>query len=275
MVRGEGRFRIKSVIAARAIGLLAAGALLGCNGPVVATDRPVATTSPTAIASTATAAPTTAATTATPALTTAAPNPTAAATTAAPTQAPTQSPTVAPTPTLAATLQPTSTPSPTPNLTPTPGLTPTSPPAGTLAARYLQSADIPPLCPLAASDAPVCAISFPASRSYHAAVDEYLLFRLGWADPSQLSCDAFVRNTTTTFTIDGRGVAWVWISCRFMTSGVNAQNWFADMRYLSAPLSPGTHSATATITYNSAVPGTGGGIPAGTVQTWTPTVTVP
>jgi hypothetical protein len=75
-------------------------------------------------------------------------------------------------------------------------------------------------------------------------------------------------------TVDGQSVAFVWVPCHFETSGPNAQNWVTDMRYLSAPFPPGTHTATATIVYTAAVSGSGGGIPAGTTQSWSRTVSV-
>jgi hypothetical protein len=74
--------------------------------------------------------------------------------------------------------------------------------------------------------------------------------------------------------VDGQSVAFVWVPCHLETSGPNAQSWVVDMRYLSAPLLQGTHTASATIVYNAAVPGAGGGIPAGTTQSWSRTVTV-
>ena len=261
-------------VATRAVVLLVMVALVGCNPPTKGSG-PIAAESPTAAASTTAPATTAAATSA-------APTATAAATTAAPTQVPTQAPTATPTATAAPTQAPTQAPivapttTPTPAPTPTPSLAPTSTPAPALSVnRYLQSTDLPPACPVSASDAPVCAVNFPQPTNYQASAGEYVLFRVGWADASSASCDAFVRNTSTTMTVDGRAVAWVWVPCRFATSGPNAQTWLADMRYLSAPLAPGTHTATATIVYNAAVPATSGApVPAGTTQTWTRTVTV-
>lgn len=174
---------------------------------------------------------------------------------------------------------------------PVPTSTPvvTGTPAAVSPANYLMTWPLPPDCPTRASDAAVCAVRIPGSgTTEQASADEYILFREGWIDPTEQSCDEYASNTTATLTLDGRPVAMVTVPCQLVvppsTNGCSNNQWRFDMRYLSSPLSPGRYTAIATITYHHAVSGSSActaenppsqTIAAGTVQTFRKTVTVP
>jgi hypothetical protein len=122
--------------------------------------------------------------------------------------------------------------------------------------QYLQSIDLPPYCPVSASDATVCQVAPAQSKPFQATSIEYILFRIGWADAMKASCDAYARNTTTTITVDGRAEPFVTEPCQLVANfnGGGGPNWVIDMRYLSPPLSPGTYTVGATIVYHASVP---------------------
>lgn len=187
------------------------------------------------------------------------------------------------TPTSSATPSPTRS-GPTATGSPTTSSSPTPDPSA-----YLHTAAEPPPCPQSPSESSVCAVALPSGPSnYNVSGGEYILFRSGWGDPEEQSCRAFVSGTTTTMTVDGQAVALTAIPCQLIPPGGQpsgvAGNWFTDLRYLSPPMSPGTHTAMATVTYNTAVPGACGPsdksdtpnctTPAGTVQRFSKTVTV-
>jgi hypothetical protein len=132
-------------------------------------------------------------------------------------------------------------------------------------------------------------VNIPAgtTNNYLASSSEYILFRVGWSDPEQQSCNAFASNTTTTITVDGRSVTFVALPCQLIPVGGQPANlvgqWFTDRRYLSPPLARGTHTASARIVYNAAVPAACANnstdtpqcaVRAGTVQSFKKTVTV-
>ena len=138
--------------------------------------------------------------------------------------------------------------------------------SGTVATDYLHTWPLPPHCPLSAADGPVCRVSFPRNGGqYQASVDESILFRVGWTDAMKQSCDAFVGNVTANMVIDGKAVSFVTLPCQMFASDpfYNAppdipntlgNQWATDIRYLSPPLSPGTHTTSVTLTYNARVP---------------------
>jgi hypothetical protein len=159
-----------------------------------------------------------------------------------------------------------------------------TPPAQS-AERYLRTWPLPPECPVASANAPTCTLNIPrngSGGSYQAAATEYILLRAGWGDPTRHSCDEYASNTTTTITIDGHAVTSVAVPCQLVSDPVGScgNQWRFDIRYLSAPLPPGAHTAVATITYNTAVSGASGctgpqgANPAGMVQTFKKTVIV-
>jgi hypothetical protein len=126
----------------------------------------------------------------------------------------------------------------------------------TAADRYLETIDLPPLCPVSAHDAPVCQVSPVPPNDGQATSVEYILFRIGWADAMRASCDAYVRNTTVTMTVDGQPRSLVTLPCQHVVNfnGSGGPGWVTDARYLSPPLPPGTHTVAAQVVYNAAVP---------------------
>jgi hypothetical protein len=122
--------------------------------------------------------------------------------------------------------------------------------------HYLQTIDLPPQCPVSASDAPVCQLSPARPNSYQASGDQYILFRIGWSDSMRASCDAYASNTTVTIVVDGRAANLVTLPCQLVANfnGDGVPYWVTDARYLSPPLPPGTHTASATVVYKAPVP---------------------
>jgi hypothetical protein len=166
-------------------------------------------------------------------------------------------------------------------------------------AAYLQSVALPPLCPTSAQDASVCQVRMPGGTggkstptghvggNWSATSGESVLFRIGWVDSHQASCQAYIDGTTTTMSVDGHTVAFATVPCRLMPAApVNLPAdigglWFTDQRYISAPLSPGVHTASWTnvqhtaITYFTGCSNAAGcTTPAGTVATFSVIVTV-
>lgn len=142
----------------------------------------------------------------------------------------------------------------------------------------------PPVCPTAASG--VCTVNIPAggSNSVQAPSSARVLFRGGWSDPRQESCVQFANGATVTITVDGATVATTVVPCQFVAAvfGACANQWRYDVRFLSQPLSPGNHTATATFHFNAAVSGSAGctpdpspgSTPAGTTQSFSKNVIV-
>src|SRR6202022_2927926 len=64
--------------------------------------------------------------------------------------------------------------------------------------HYVQSIDLPPFCPVSASDATVCQVAPAQSRPFQATSVEYILFRIGWKDAMKVSCDAYTPHTKNT-----------------------------------------------------------------------------
>lgn len=164
---------------------------------------------------------------------------------------------------------------------------------------YLHGVGLPPLCPISATDEAVCQVKLLGGTGGHntptghvggnwsATRSESVMFRIGWVDSHQASCQAYADNTTTTMTVDGHAVAFVVLPCRVAPAGEagmaanTAGLWWTDTRYLSAPLSPGVHTASTTNTQNAPINYyTGCGnvsgctSPAGTTTTFTVTVTM-
>jgi hypothetical protein len=128
---------------------------------------------------------------------------------------------------------------------------------------FLRTAAYPPQCPVGAPDVPVCTVNVPSgttpANTYTASGNEYILLRAGWSDPQEQSCNAFASYATTTFKIDGAGVAAVAVPCQLVPAGGAPANlvgqWFTDRRYLSPPLAPGRHTISVTYAYTANIPG--------------------
>ena len=175
----------------------------------------------------------------------------------------------------------------TPRVTPSPTVAPTSTTSASStpsSGSYLSAWPLPPLCPLSAAGARVCQAPL-AGGNRQASGGESILFRIGWSDASEQSCNAYAGNTTIRITVDGQTESFVTVPCQFFTaspfpSDGDTDQWVTDARYLSPPLSPGSHPASVTITYNAPVPYTSGctkapcSIASGTVQPFHITVTV-
>ena len=182
---------------------------------------------------------------------------------------------------------PTPTPSGTPHKLPNPIHSvipvPTPTPAGTPASgspsSYLTTWPLPPLCPLTAAGAPICVAPF-AGGNRQAPGGASILFRIGWGAATQQDCDAYASSTTIRITVDGQPENFITVPCAFFAlspfpSGGTANTWVTDARYLSPPLPPGPHTASATITYHATISdGFTGTIASGTVTPFSVTVTV-
>lgn len=164
--------------------------------------------------------------------------------------------------------------SPAPVASPSPFITarvspvPVASPSPT-AIDYLHGVNLPPFCPTSASDQAVCRVNMPGGSggqatptghvggSWSASSNESILFRIGWADSHQASCQAYIDDTTTTMTVDGVRVAFTQLPC--VVAPASASNlpagiaglWWTDARYLGAPLSKGVHTASTTDVVNA------------------------
>jgi hypothetical protein len=137
------------------------------------------------------------------------------------------------------------------------------------ASDYLHSVILPPLCPTSATDIPTCQVKLPGGTggqntptghvggNWSATSSESVLFRIGDVETTQAQCQEYLAITTYTMTVDGSAVPFVRLPCVVVPAGevgfsTDATNlWWTDARYLSAPLSPGTHTATTTFVFNA------------------------
>jgi hypothetical protein len=126
---------------------------------------------------------------------------------------------------------------------------PTQPPPP---ADYYSSLNYPPICPQEAPGGPTCMINMPApyapdgSTTYQASARDYVLIRIGDQEPTQADCLKWQNSSTVSITLDGSSVPVHVISC-----SPYGASWRVDYRYLSPPLTPGTHSATTTVVNSS------------------------
>ena len=69
-----------------------------------------------------------------------------------------------------------------------------------------------------------------------------MLIRIGDGEATQADCLKFQNSSTVSITLDGSSVPVHVINC-----SLDGAMWRVDYRYVSPPLTPGTHVATGTI----------------------------
>ena len=141
----------------------------------------------------------------------------------------------------------------------------------TIASSLLEDLTFPPACP-GPDGTTVCQVR-PFGAPTSASAEQFILFRIGDAEATQRECAGFQRAVAVTLAIDGRKVPATSLACAFNAS---APGWQADYRYLISPggLPNGTHTLTATWKFHSSFTDEDGTTRAGTVQTYTNTLTI-
>jgi hypothetical protein len=114
----------------------------------------------------------------------------------------------------------------------------------------------------------ICKVS-PALASFigqpvtwQATTGQWIVIRLGWADPDPAICSATQASLIVTITLDGRQLPVDTFQCQ----ASNGQ-WVVDYRTLVHPLAPGGHSISVTSYFPVAVGYPGDFIPGGYTQT--------
>ena len=95
--------------------------------------------------------------------------------------------------------------------------------------------------------APTTAANAPdGSTTYQASARDYVLLRIGDGESTQAACLSFQNGATVTMSLDGSSVPVAMVSCGYDGS---IAGWRVDYRFLSPPLTPGIHSARATMVF--------------------------
>ena len=141
----------------------------------------------------------------------------------------------------------------------------------TIASSLLEDLTFPPACP--GPDGTTVCQARPFGPPASASAGQFILYRIGDAEATQRECTGFQRAVTVTLAIDGRKVPATSLACAF---NAGAPGWQADYRYLIPPggLPDGSHTLTATWKFHLSFTDEDGTTRAGTIQTYTNTLTI-
>lgn len=122
----------------------------------------------------------------------------------------------------------------------------------------------PSQCPTVVAYLPICQVAMArvapnGTNTYNAANNDLIMFRLTHAEASLDECNAWVNNTTLTFTLDGTPQTYSSQACQYVASPVNnlfisqIGTWVADVRFTTGQyaLGPGLHTAVLTVMVNT------------------------
>jgi hypothetical protein len=91
----------------------------------------------------------------------------------------------------------------------------------------------------------------PLRGGWQASTGEWIVVRVGDLEATQSLCAQMQASVVATITLDGQSLPVDTIACQLRDDGT----WFVDWRALSVPLTPGTHTFTASWYFTQSVDG--------------------